>query len=428
MATAEILSIGTELLLGHVLDTNCQFLAQELASLGIDCFFRSTVGDNKVRIKEAALAALRRADILITTGGLGPTADDITTECLAELLNTPLGFDKEIFAQIEKFFIAAGYAMPETNRKQALRPKGADSLPNANGTAPGIIWQLNEQLLSPLNISGHKKVILTFPGVPNELYSMWKHTAKPFLQNYFQDQTIWSCQLKHYGIGESALAQKYSHLLNLANPTVAPYAGNAECRLTVSAKAPTMQEARDIAQPTINEILQSSGTLCYGFDGDTLESVVGKLLVAQNKTLSVAESCTGGLVSQRLTDLPGSSAYIKLNAVTYSNEAKHKLLKVPKDLLDKHGAVSAECAEAMAAGILQLANTDIGLSITGIAGPGGGSEEKPVGLVYIGLAVGNILSSLKLNLPSQLSRQNIRQRAANAALNMVRLSLLAPTH
>ncbi len=424
MATAEILSIGTELLLGHVLDTNCQFLAQQLASLGINCFYRSTVGDNKARIKEVAKAALERADILITTGGLGPTTDDLTTECLAELFNAPLDFDKEILAKIEQFFKAAGYPMPEGNRKQALHPRGAAILPNPAGTAPGIIWQLSDELLAQLSQTSQRKVILTFPGVPQEMHAMWKETARPFLQSYFGGEVIWSCQLKHYGIGESALAEKYAHLLNLANPTVAPYAGFGECRLTVTAKAATMEQAKSIAQPVINEILQTSGKLCYGFDDETLESALAKMLIAQNKTLSVAESCTGGLISKRLTDIPGSSSYISLNAITYSNEIKHSLLGVPKEILDSHGAVSAQCAEAMASGIKKLAKTDIGLSVTGIAGPDGGTAEKPVGLVYIGLAHDDVYTSIKLNIPSQLSRENIRQRAASAGINMVRLSLL----
>ncbi len=427
MPSAEILSIGTELLLGHVLDTNSQFLARELAGLGIDCFFRSTVGDNKVRIKDAALAALSRADILITSGGLGPTADDLTTECLAELFEAPLDFDETVFAKIEKFFIASRFPMPESNRKQALRPRGADILPNNNGTAPGIIWQLDESTLSKFAIPGKGKVILTFPGVPQELYAMWNETAKPFLQNYFSGKKIWSCQLKHFGIGESALAQKYAHLLDLANPTVAPYAGFGECRLTVTAKGATEEEAKTIAKPVIDEILQTSADHCYGFDDETLESVVGKLLLAQKKTLAVAESCTGGLVSQRLTDISGSSAYIKLNLITYSNEAKMDMLQVPESILVEHGAVSAQCAEAMAKGILKLAKSDIGLSITGVAGPDGGTEEKPVGLVYIGLATRNAYRDSHLNLPSHLSRANIRQRAASAALNMVRLFLLENT-
>jgi len=424
VASAEILSIGTELLLGHVLDTNSQFLARELAVLGIDCFFRSTVGDNKSRIKEAAKAALTRADILITTGGLGPTADDLTTETLAEIFDAPLDFDREVLSKIESYFAASRFPMPESNRKQALRPRGADILPNANGTAPGMIWKLNESLLSKLHIPGKQKVILTFPGVPQELYAMWKETAKPFLEHYFSGETIWSCQLKHFGIGESALAQKYEHLLNLANPTVAPYAGFGECRLTVTAKGKTEAEAKVIAQPVIEEILQTSGTHCYGFDNETLESATAKLLIAQNKTLAVAESCTGGLISQRLTDIPGSSAYTKSNAVTYSNEAKMTLLNVPENILVQHGAVSPECAEAMAKGILNLAKTDIGLSVTGIAGPDGGTADKPVGLVYIGIATKDKCSNTKLVLPSQLSRANIRQRAANTALNMVRVLLL----
>ncbi len=295
MATAEILSIGTELLLGHVLDTNCQFFAQELASLGIDCFFRSTVGDNKVRIKEAVKNALERSDILITTGGLGPTADDLTTESLAEAFNVSLDFDQETLTSIEQFFKASGYPMPEANKKQALRPRGSTILPNPNGTAPGIIWQLSDELIAQLKHPAQRKVILTFPGVPRELFAMWQQTARPFLQNYFGGDIIWSCQFKHYGIGESALAEKYAHLLNLSNPTVAPYAGYGECRLTVTAKASSTEEAKAVARPIINEILQTSGTLCYGFDDETLESALAKLLITNNKTLAVAESCTGGL-------------------------------------------------------------------------------------------------------------------------------------
>ncbi len=314
--------------------------------------------------------------------------------------------------------------MPASNRKQALRPHGAELLPNRNGTAPGIIWQLDEILLKNQGLSPAPKFILTFPGVPSELQAMWKDTARSFLQKTFSCQTIWSCRLKHYGIGESALAQKYAHLLNLANPTIAPYAGYGECRLTVTARAENEAAAKAIAQPVIDEILQTSGTLCYGFDDDTLESVLSKLLLAQHKTLSVAESCTGGLVSKRLTDIGGSSEYIKLNVVTYSNDAKMQILSVPEEILLKHGAVSAECAEAMAKGIMKLSGTDIGLSITGIAGPDGGSQEKPVGLVYIGIASTEKCKTIELNLPARLSRDSIRQRSANAALDTVRLLLL----
>jgi len=424
MATVEIISIGTELLLGHVLDTNSQFLAQELASLGINCFFRSTVGDNKSRIRTAVRAALQRSDILITTGGLGPTADDLTTECLAEIFNVPLDFDQSILDQIERFFKAAGQEMPANNRKQASRPRGADILPNPNGTAPGIIWRLDESLLAKQELSPGPKFILTFPGVPSELQAMWKETARPVLQNNFGAQAIWSCQLKHYGIGESALAQKYAHLLDLANPTVAPYAGYGECRLTVTSRAESEARARAISQPIIDEILRTSGTLCYGFDDETLESAVGKMLIAKHKTLSVAESCTGGLVSKRLTDIAGSSVYVKLNVVTYSNEAKIKILGVPEELIQKYGAVSIECAEAMAKGIMKLSDTDIGLSITGIAGPDGGSPDKPVGLIYIGIATKEQSKTIELNLPSRLSRDSIRQRSASAALDTVRLLLL----
>ncbi len=316
--------------------------------------------------------------------------------------------------------------MPASNRKQALIPHGATILPNSLGTAPGIIWQLDQMLLSKIGLtpSSSAKLILTFPGVPRELHAMWKETARPYLINSYSNQAIWSCQLKHYGIGESALAEKYAHLLDLSNPTVAPYAGPGECRLTVTAKAETQEKAKAIALPIINAILKDSASLCYGIDNQTLESVAGNLLIARQKTLAVAESCTGGLVSKRLTDIPGSSAYIKLNVVTYSNEAKMKILQVPEDVLSKHGAVSAECAEFMAKGIMQLADADIGLSVTGVAGPDGGNPEKPVGLVYIGLATNNQSKTERLSLPPHFSRTEIRERSTSMALNMVRLHLL----
>ncbi len=426
MATAEILSIGTELLLGQVLDTNSQFLAEELAKLGINCYYRTTVGDNPERIKEALRIAFNRANLVITTGGLGPTADDLTTECIAEFFAVPLVLDESVYEQIKSLFAAMHYKMPESNRKQALRPEGASILPNPAGTAPGIIWQIADSTCSLVGLTAidAPRVILTFPGVPRELKAMWSQTAVSFLSKTYGAGMFWSRELKHYGIGESALAEKYTHLLAKSNPTVAPYAGNWECRLRVTAKAETEATAKALAQPVIDEILQNSGPLCYGFDGDTLESVVGDLLIKTNQTLSVAESCTGGLLSERLTDRPGSSAYITLNLVTYSNAFKLKMLGVSETVLAEHGAVSADCAEQMAIGMRALAGSDLALSVTGIAGPDGGTPEKPVGLVYVGLARENGCEVKKLSYPSRLSRKDIRLRASHEALNLVRLRLL----
>jgi nicotinamide-nucleotide amidase len=426
VAVAEILSIGTELLLGQIVDTNAQFLAEELAKLGINCYYRTTVGDNRERIKEAFRIAFNRANVVITTGGLGPTADDLTTECIAEFFNVPLIFDEAVFEHIKKLFEQMKFPMPESNRKQAVRPEGSSILPNPVGTAPGIIWQIEQDVCAQAGLPemGEPRTILTYPGVPRELKAMWKETSVRFLARTYATGVFWSCDLKHYGIGESALAEKYAPLLEMSNPTVAPYAGNWECRLRVTAKADSEDEARALAQPVIDQIRRESGSICYGMNGDTLESVVGDLLKEKKKTLSVAESCTGGLVSERLTDMPGSSEYITLNLVTYSNDAKMKMLGVDDKILKEHGAVSSECAGQMAAGIRTLTGSDIGLSVTGIAGPGGGSEEKPVGLIYLGLAFDNTVQTKKLKIPDRFTRKDIRLRTANEALNLVRLYLL----
>jgi nicotinamide-nucleotide amidase len=417
MATAETLSIGTELLLGDVLDTNSQFLSIELAQLGINCFFRSVVGDNKERIHSILRTALNRADIIITTGGLGPTPDDLTTESIAEFFGAKMVMDEKVLKRIEEFFRIRNFKMPQSNSKQALLPEGADWLPNPRGTAPGIIWRVSEAVLQAADIvdPSRTRTIMTFPGVPSELKSMWADTARPYLQANFVEGTLWSCELKHYGIGESALAEQYAHLLKNSNPSVAPYAGMGECRLRVAAKA-----------ATIDEIKRGSGYLCYGVDKETLESVVGKLLTERQWTLSAAESCTGGFVSKRLTDVPGSSAYTTLNLVTYSNEAKQKVLQVPESIIKAHGAVSAECARSMAIGVRKFSGADLGVSVTGIAGPDGGSAEKPVGLVYFGLAADGFCTSKEIRFASKLSREEVRYRSASEALNMVRMFLLNP--
>jgi nicotinamide-nucleotide amidase len=426
VARAEILCIGTELLLGDVLDTNSQFLAQQLALLGLDCFYRVTVGDNPERIKQCMKEALERADVLITSGGLGPTADDLTTECLAALFGAPLVMDEELLAFITSLFMARGFAMPESNKKQALRPVGADILANPVGSAPGVVWRLSPENLAHAGIksSGLTKTVLTFPGVPSELKAMWQGTAYNYLAETYSGNTIWSQELKHFGIGESALAEMFAHLLDLSNPSVAPYAGRWECRLRVAAKAESQEAARALAAPVIDEIKKKSGVRCYGVDQASLESTVGELLIAKGLTLSTAESCTGGLVSERLTDVPGSSRYIMFNAVTYSDQAKQKLLGVSNELLANYGAVSPQCAEAMARGMKEASGCDIALSVTGIAGPDGGTEDKPVGTVYLGLAAQDRYFSRTLKLGARLPRAEVRWRTANEALNMVRLYLI----
>jgi nicotinamide-nucleotide amidase len=426
MPSCEILSIGTELLLGQILNTNSQFLSEELAAIGINCYFQTTIGDNVDRIKFAMKQALSRSDIVLITGGLGPTADDLTTECLAETLGVGMTFDAEVMQRIESFFKTRGVSMPESNRKQALRPEGSELLPNPRGTAPGALWCIGTELLRKADITNpdRERIVMTFPGVPGEMKAMWRETAVPFLTKRFGNNVVWSCDLKHYGIGESALAEKYSHLLGMSNPTVAPYAGRGECKLRVTAMAGTIAAAENLAKPIIDEIISASGTFFYGRNDDTLEVVVGRLLTERKLTIAVAESCTGGLVSKRLTDVPGSSNYVHLNVVTYANEMKEKVLGVRIETLIKDGAVSEQCVKEMAEGIRKFAAASIGLSVSGVAGPGGGTEDKPVGLVYLGLAHDQGTDVRKLMLPAHITRQEIRQRSASEALNMVRLYLL----
>ncbi len=430
MSIAEILAVGTELLLGQVLDTNSQFLSDELARLGIDCYYHTTVGDNRHRVGKCLKTALSRSEIVITSGGLGPTPDDLTMECIAEVMGAEMVMDETILEIIRSFFNERGIVMPENNAKQALRPAGADLLPNPTGTAPGIIWTISPSRLQEAGIESipalqsKNRYIMTFPGVPSELKNMWATTVVDFLQAKIVGAAIFSVELKHFGIGESALAEKYADLLAGRNPTVAPYAGHGECRLRVTAKSDDMDTARKLVEPIVADIQERSGTFCYGVDNSTLESVVGDLLKKQGLMISTAESCTGGLLSKRLTDVAGSSDYISFNAVTYSNEAKHKILSVSEQLLNEFGAVSPECAEAMARGVRELSGADIGIGVTGIAGPGGGTDDKPVGLVYLGLSTADTYIGKKLSLPARLGRTEIRHRTANEALNMVRLHLL----
>ncbi|MBX9691286.1 MAG: competence/damage-inducible protein A [Cyanobacteria bacterium] len=430
MPSAEILTVGTELLLGHVLDTNSQFLSEGLARLGIDCYYHSTVGDNEERIKSSIRQALLRSDIVLISGGLGPTPDDLTMHCIGALLGEELIMDSDVLNGIEHFFRERGMLMPPGNAKQALRPAGAELLANPDGTAPGIIWRIGPELMQRLQ-SAHgaenvnrTSTLITFPGVPSELKTMWNQTVSGYLERNLVKSTIFSIELKHYGIGESALAEKYASLLHGSNPTVAPYAGRGECRLRVTAKAENIDTARSLAEPLIKEIRAGSGHLLYGIDDDSLESVTARMLRDRGLTVSVAESCTGGLVSKRLTDIAGSSSYISLNMVTYSNEAKRTMLGVEQSILDQYGAVSPECVKAMAEGVRARTNSDIGLAISGVAGPDGGTHDKPVGTVYFGLATEGRYFAHKRLLGTKYPRKEIRYRSANEALNMIRLYLL----
>ncbi|MBR8832863.1 MAG: competence/damage-inducible protein A [Stigonema ocellatum SAG 48.90 = DSM 106950] len=412
--SAEIICVGTELLLGDILNGNAQFLAQELAQLGIPHYYQTVVGDNPVRLKQVIEIASQRAQILIFTGGLGPTPDDLTCETIADFFGVPLVERPEIIEDIAQKYALRGRVMTPSNRKQALIPKGAEILPNSTGTAPGIIWQPRLGL-----------TIFTFPGVPSEMQRMWQDTAVPYLNSLgWGKEIIYSRMLKFWGIAESALAEKVSSYLNLPNPTVAPYASKGEVKLRVSAQAASVALALDLIAPIEKQIKEIAGLDYYGADDDTLASVVGQLLRTSGETLSVAESCTGGGLGQMLTEISGSSDYFWGGVISYDNSVKVGLLGVNSEDLAKFGAVSAVVAEQMAAGVKTRLGTSWALSITGIAGPMGGTETKPVGLVYIGLAGPNgEVESLEYRFGTGRSRSLIRHLSACSALDHLRRKL-----
>jgi nicotinamide-nucleotide amidase len=414
--SAEIICVGTEILLGDILNTNCHYLAEQLASLGIPHYYQTVVGDNTQRLKKVIEIASDRASILIFTGGLGPTPDDLTTETIADFFNSPLIERSDIIEDITEKFAQRGYLMTSNNRKQALIPKGASVLPNPTGTAPGMIWQPRPNL--------H---ILTFPGVPSEMKRMWQETAIPYLKSQgWGREIIYSRMMRFRGVGESALAEKVNHLFDLTSPTVAPYASRGETKLRVSAKATSKQEAIALIEPVAKEIEAIAGLDYFGSDDDTLASVVGNLLKQKGQTLSVAESCTGGGLGSMLTEVSGSSEYFWGGVIAYDNRVKINLLDVNSQDLEKFGAVSAIVAEQMALGIKKRLETSFALSITGVAGPGGGTETKPVGLIYLGLADpnGNV-ESYEYRFGNLRNRDTIRYLSACNAIDRLRRKILS---
>lgn len=429
---AEIIAVGTELLLGDVINSNAAWLSKELAQLGIDVFHHQTVGDNPARIHALLDHSLNRPapdrpEALIFTGGLGPTQDDLTVETLAQYFKTPMVLDAASEEKIRSYFIARDMPMSKTNIKQALRPEDAQVLLNPVGTAPGLLWDVSTK-------AGQPTYCLCFPGVPKELYAMWPQ-ARDFLLQKMHDAgetpTVLATKFLHFfGIGESMLAEKLADLMQQSTPTVAPYVGRAEVKIRLAAKAPTQAQAEAMLHPVQEEILARCGAYYFGQSGTsgetaTLEGCVASLLKAKQLTVAVAESCTGGLVSSRLTDLPGSSAYTRLNVVTYSNDQKARLLGVSSDTLAQFGAVSREVAAQMAVGVQKLAGSDYGLSLTGIAGPDGGSDEKPVGLVYIGLVgpEGTPPLTQKILVNPRYSRVDIKYWFSQYALHSLRQAL-----
>ena len=410
--SAEILTIGTEILLGDLLDTNAAWISGRLAALGVSIYRHTTVGDNKKRITAALKEAVSRADLVITTGGLGPTSDDLTNACLGEAAGREMVEYPEARRHVDEMFKRFGRTPTQSNYKQALFPEGSGLIPNPAGTAMGAMLELDGALVA------------TFPGVPGEMKGMFEETLEPLIKER-SEGSILSRTLWFTGIGESALAEKVQDLLDASDPTVAPLAGQGKVRLRITTRAGTTEEAEEKIAPVADEILSRLGDYYFGEDDETLESAIGKLLTGRGETLALAESCTGGLLAKRLTDRAGSSAFFTEGLVTYSNEAKERLLGVPHELLVQHGAVSEPVAKAMAEGVRKTAGTDYGLSVTGVAGPDGGTEEKPVGLVFVGIsdAEGTVAERLDLSAWRR-SREAIRERSANRAFDLLRHRIL----
>ncbi len=407
---AEIITIGDELLYGQLLDSNSCFIGERLTAEGIDVVFKTSVGDDINRMTEAFNIARSRADVIIASGGLGPTADDLTKKAVVKAFKRNLIFHEEILKQIEEAFRKRGSPMPKVNQNQALIPQGARALSNLWGVAPGIF------------LEDEGTLFFTLPGVPIEMKWMLENEVLPILRARKPDHFIIHRKLKTTGISESALYEKIERLID---PTSEIKVAFLPGYLGVDVRLTIESNHKDQAQPRIDEferkIREILGTLIYGTDDQTLEEVVGKLLLEEKKTIAVAESCTGGIIGARFTSVSGSSKYFERGVVTYSNEAKTELLNVPKDIIDKHGAVSEEVARLMAEGVRSLAKTDYGLSVTGIAGPTGGTAQKPVGLVFIGFAHENGIFAQKFLFGE--NRNSNRERAAQAALNVVRLFL-----
>ena len=406
----EILAVGTELLLGNIVNSNAQYISQKLAGVGVDVYYHHVVGDNFDRLVETFKKSLESSDVVITTGGLGPTDDDLTKEAICHAMGLNLVEDTYTIEKIKSFFIKMNRPMAECNLKQGMVPVGGMILENGNGTAPGLI------------IEKDKKIVILMPGPPNEMKPMLDNQVCPYLVTK-SDNIIQSKTIKIVGVGESDVQDRLKDLFDAqTNPTVAPYAKESEVHLRVTAKAREVKEADILIEEIIKRIEKIFDYHIYGYDDDTLESVVVELLKKKNLKISLAESCTGGLASSRITDVPGASEVFLGGAVTYSNNAKSELLGVSEETLKKHGAVSAETAEEMAVGSRELFNSDIAVSVTGIAGPDGGSLEKPVGLSYIAFTDGrknNVYKNIAFG-----ARAKIKWYTSTRVLNIIRLHLL----
>lgn len=408
----ELISVGTELLLGNIVNTNTQFLAEKCALLGLTMYHQVTVGDNHDRLAEVIRTALKRSDVIILTGGLGPTEDDLTKEVCAEVMGFPLVEDTHTHERIEEYFRNNIYkVIPDNNWKQAIVPAGCIVLDNDNGTAPGLI------------LEKYGKSAILLPGPPNELYPLFMNQVYPYLQK-LQPEVIRSQMVKICGVGESQVEDKILDLIDKQqNPTIATYAKTGEVHIRVTAKAANEEDAKKLVKPVVKEIKNRFGDYVYSTkEEETLEQAVVRLLKKYELTVTTAESCTGGLLAGRIINVPGASEVYNEGFITYSNKAKRKYLDVSKSTLKKYGAVSEQTAREMATGGVFATDSDACVAVTGLAGPDGGSEEKPVGLVYIATYMKDKVNVQKYQFKG--NRAKIREQAVVKGLDLLRRSIL----
>ncbi len=408
----EIICVGTEILLGNIVNTNAAYLAEKCAGLGLSAYYQDVVGDNKGRLTRTFTEALSRADIILLSGGLGPTQDDLTKETVAEVMGKGLYLHEESKAALTEYFEKRGIEMTDNNMKQAYVPEDSIVLPNPNGTAPGII------------INSDNKHVVLMPGPPNELKPMFETSVIPYL-NSLEPGIIYSQTVKICGVGESKAEDMIKDLIDTqTNPTLATYAKTGEVHIRVTAKADDEEQGKALVKPLVKELKSRFGAHVYTTDDNTsLEKSVVELILANNLTVCTAESCTGGMLASRIINVPGVSDAFKSGYITYSNKAKRKILGVKKPTLEKYGAVSKQVAEEMARGAAVVSKADVTVAITGIAGPDGGTDEKPVGLVYIAVCVCGRVTVKECRFKG--NRMKIRENSVASALSLMRQGMLA---
>jgi len=411
MLTAEIIAIGSELLTPEKVDTNSLWLTEKLNEIGIEVKLKTVVGDDEMRLEETIRDAIKRSEIIISTGGLGPTEDDITRKISAKAIDRELVYHTEIETDLRERFKKWGREMPEINKRQAFVIEGAEILPNPNGSAVGMCVEFEN------------KIFVILPGPPRENKPMFENYILPKLREMAGEIYVKRKMLKVSGMGESAVDEAIAPIYKAyKNVQTSILFNKSEIEVHLMAQAKTEAEAEIVLNELAEKIAATLGIAVFSTNGEAMEEVIGKLLAKNGKTLSIAESCTGGLIGERITDVAGSSKYFIEGAVTYANDAKIRTLNVPKEVIDENGAVSAPTAEAMAKGMRERSGTDFAISVTGIAGPDGGTEEKPVGTVFIGYADAKQVKSVRFVLPGD--RYLVRWRASSAALDYLRRQIL----